>query len=367
MSNKLTTAEFIQKAQAKHKHLYDYSKTKYVNTKTKVIITCPIHGDFEQTPMNHYKYGCSLCAGMNKTTNSFIEKAKQVHGNKYCYDKSVYVNSCTKLTIICKLHGEFSQRANAHENGQGCPKCGIEHVKNLKFYTISSFIDKASKVHKNVYDYSNFIYTDSMTKSKIICSIHGTFLMAPNTHLQGQGCPKCGVISRSKKQRLGIDKFIKKANEVHSNTYDYAKSVYTNNNTKVTIICPIHGDFEQVPNSHLNGCGCPLCAKYGFDYNKSAILYYLKITFKDKILYKIGITNRTVNERFDINDLSKIEVLHQKLYTFGKDAYKNEQKILYYYKNYKYLGPKVLTSNGNTELFITDISIIDNGFNNIFF
>lgn len=96
----------------------------------------------------------------------------------------------------------------------------------------------------------------------------------------------------------------------------------------------------------------------GFDKSKLAYLYYLKVTTDtNQILYKIGITNRTVNERFNLTDLSKIEIIKQKLYERGQDAYELEQKLLKMYKQYQYTGPNVLES-GNTELFTVDILLL---------
>ncbi len=203
-------------------------------------------------------------------------------------------------------------------------------------------------------------------KVNITCPIHGDFEQTPNSHLQGQGCPKCGIEVSADKCRTTVENFIISAKQIHSEVYDYSKVEYKNNNTKVAIICPTHGLYEQTPGSHLNGNGCPSCAKYGFQSHKPAILYYLKIVLVDKVLYKIGITNKSVNERFQLKDLSKIEILKQKAYDIGLDAYKEEQRILKYYSIYKYQGPKVLESHGNTELFNLDISLLNDGFNDIF-
>ena len=105
----------------------------------------------------------------------------------------------------------------------------------------------------------------------------------------------------------------------------------------------------------MKGAGCPSCAITGFDKNKPAILYYLKITTDtNQVLYKIGITNRTVNERFNLTDLSKIEIIKQKLYDNGQDALDWETKLKRMYKEYQYKGPDILSS-GNTELFTEDI------------
>jgi len=126
MTKTLTTQEFIEKAKEIHGDKYDYSKVDYINTKTKVIIICKIHGEFIQKPNNHIsnKYGCSKC-GRTKllTKEEFIEKAKEVHGDKYDYSKVDYINTKTKVIIICKIHGEFKQIPHSHLINHGCSKC----------------------------------------------------------------------------------------------------------------------------------------------------------------------------------------------------------------------------------------------------
>ena len=144
-------------------------------------------------------------------------------------------------------------------------------------------------------------------------------------------------------------------NKIHNFKYDYSKVVYTGIFNPVIIKCPLHGEFEQTPTVHLRGCGCPSCAKYGFDQTKPGYLYYLKITTDSgQILYKIGITNKSVDERFNLTDLSKIEIVKQKLYENGADALDWETKLKRKYKEYQYKGPDILSS-GNTELFTEDI------------
>jgi Zn finger protein HypA/HybF involved in hydrogenase expression len=129
MSKQVTTESFIKRAQKVHGFKYDYSKTEYINAKTKVTIICPVHGEFKQFPNNHLKYNCNKCgnisAGLNGTlkTEDFINKAKSVHGNKYDYTKVIYSKSKEKVTIMCRDHGEFKQTPSDHLQSRGCPKC----------------------------------------------------------------------------------------------------------------------------------------------------------------------------------------------------------------------------------------------------
>ena len=121
---------FILKANAKHNNKYDYSKVNYINSKTKICIICPEHGEFLQTPASHINgRGCPLCANIQKkvkklsNTTNFIKKARQIHGDKYDYSKTEYMNIDTKVCIICPKHGEFWQRPYSHLSNEGCPHC----------------------------------------------------------------------------------------------------------------------------------------------------------------------------------------------------------------------------------------------------
>lgn len=196
---KLTTEEFIKKAKSIHKDKYDYINVNYINSKTKVEIKCNIHGIFKQKPNNHLNnHGCPKCKVVNfiknrsSTTDKFIELSKNKHNDLYNYSKSIYTTNQKKVIIICKLHGEFLQSAINHIKGHGCPKC-----HNVGKLTIENFIEKATLLHRNYYNYSNVNLINSKTKIKILCPKHGEFLQSPNNHLNGQGCPKCkGKISK---------------------------------------------------------------------------------------------------------------------------------------------------------------------------
>ena len=257
MGKKLTTEEFIKKANKKHNGKYDYSKVEYIDSHTKVCIICPEHGEFWQGPANHLSgQNCPKCASIEVHTNQsnkkegFIQKAKEIHGDKYDYSKVEYINNHTKVCIICPEHGEFWQKPIHHTQGKGCPYCG-----GTKKLTTKEFVEKAKQIHGDRYDYSKVEYKTTETKVCIICPQHGEFWQTPHAHLAGQNCPKCcGNI------KLSIEEFIKRANEIHKEKYDYSKVDYLGADTKVCIICPEHGEFWQTPHNHISGKqGCPEC------------------------------------------------------------------------------------------------------------
>ena len=146
--HKYTNEEWIEQARKVHGNKYDYSKVEYINNKTKVCIICPEHGEFWQRPNDHLTgYGCPKCTKYSNkyTTETWIQKAKQIHGDKYDYSKVKYVNSHTKVCIICPEHGEFWQTPNNHLCGKTiCPKCS-------KIYPHSRLENEISEYLLNTY------------------------------------------------------------------------------------------------------------------------------------------------------------------------------------------------------------------------
>jgi len=135
-------------------------------------------------------------------TKEFIEKAKRIHGNKYCYSKVNYKKAIEKVEIVCPKHGVFLQQPNNHLTEYGCKKCAINYTSKNRIITIKSFTEKASKRHNNKYNYSlTKIGGNQKEIIKIICPIHGVFKQGRNNHLNGKGCQKCGVESRAKLSR----------------------------------------------------------------------------------------------------------------------------------------------------------------------
>jgi hypothetical protein len=190
--------EFINRAKIKHGNKYDYSSVDYNGTKHKVIIICPIHGKFLQSPKTHMNgIGCmqcghNLCGKLNtKSTENFIRESQQIHNNKYDYSKSIYYGGKKKVKITCPIHGEFLQTAEHHLRGCDCPRCSIIDANILKNKTTKIFLENARHIHGESFIYNKVEYTHSKLPVIITCMIHGDFKQTPNSHLQGQGCPFC--------------------------------------------------------------------------------------------------------------------------------------------------------------------------------
>jgi len=210
MPRKLTTKDFIERATEKHNGKYDYSKVEYINSKIKVCIICPIHGEFWQLPSDHlFGRGCDKCRpNIKSTTEEFIIKAKIVHGDKYNYSKVEYINNRIPVIMGCQEHGDFIQKPLDHLAGCGCQICGGSLQSNTE-----EWIEKAKLVHGDKYDYSESNYTKALKNIYIICKEegHGGFWQIAANHLNGSNCPKCNSNKKSK-------------------TEEYVSFVLTNNN-----------------------------------------------------------------------------------------------------------------------------------------
>jgi hypothetical protein len=327
----------IELCKSVHNNKYTYDKVIYVDYATKVTITCPIHGDFEQNLDNHSKgSGCKQCTSitmsnlMRKGKEDFVNKSNNIHNNKYSYDKvpnSFKIRD--KVIITCPIHGDFEQIAYSHKTGTGCQYCcgkrGYDkekamaikvkkinellykvHVNDVKLVHVSENIDdkivlyckyhgeikknfnkilsgkicgkcltisnkkkntkkhiiKMKKIHNNGFDYVNLPdIIDNDTVLEIICKEHNNiFKTKKSNHIENKygGCDEC-MVQYKDTRRMEQSEIIEKFTCLHGDRYSYDKVVYEGTTNKVIIGCKKHGDFLQSPASHLRGSGCPDC------------------------------------------------------------------------------------------------------------
>lgn len=188
-----TQEEIIARAVSVHGSKYSYDKLVYVNRRTKFIITCPLHGDFEQRASNHIYdgHGCPKCAILSTyvTQEDFITRAKAVHQDTYDYSRTKYVGSNSLMTIVCTTHGPFTQAANVHLKGHGCPLCGVVQ----RTLTMEDFYIRCQERHGDMYDYSQTHFSGAAKSISIICKQHGAFTQRASDHMKGHGCPQCAA------------------------------------------------------------------------------------------------------------------------------------------------------------------------------
>ncbi|EDK7779825.1 hypothetical protein CKS97_20175 [Salmonella enterica subsp. enterica serovar Java] len=198
---KLNTGDFIQRAREIHGCKYNYDLVVYVGYESKICIICHEHGWFWQTPGNHlHGQGCPKCAvnkrkeKLSKERDIFIKQAKMIHHERYIYMCVDYLNTHSKVCIVCPKHGIFWQSPNKHLSGRCCPKCSNINKANKRRGKVEDFIMKAKKIHGDNYNYSLVSYKNYQTKVCIICTKHGAFWQSPGNHIHltfPTGCPQC--------------------------------------------------------------------------------------------------------------------------------------------------------------------------------
>lgn len=208
---KITTEEFIERAKQIHGDKYDYSKVNYINSHTKICIICPKHGEFLQLPHSHlFGSGCPVCARIKRTSeNTFIQRAKEVHGDKYDYSKTEYINKRTKVCIICPIHGEFWQRPHNHIHGkQGCPECGKKYAKEWRKNNYNVFLKASKERFGDAYSFPNIEneYENSHSKITIKCNKCGNeFVKIACDHITSShgGCQHCYFNKSKSEEEIG--------------------------------------------------------------------------------------------------------------------------------------------------------------------
>ena len=252
------------------------------------------------------------------TTQDFIEKSKIKHKNKYDYSKSRYINSRNFITIICPIHGEFTQRANDHLSGYGCPYCG-----GTKRLTTQDFIEKSKKIHGDRYDYSKVEYVTTDTKVCIICKKHGEFWQTPHNHLKNHGCPICNLSKLEDEIAKFLDlksiKYIRQYKPLFLKHDKWQKSLdFYLPDYNIAIECQGIQHFKQVEflcNSKINNPS----KLYNLIINNDIIKYNLCLENKIKIIYY-------TKERICTDNLNNIYI---------NNIYDNVECILKYIKEYK--------------------------------
>ena len=180
-------------------------KGVYDGIGTKILIEDK-YGDLMLNPQNMIKgVKPSIKSAINKS-QYYINLIKEVHNNFYNYDKFVYKTAREKSIITCPIHGDFEQTPDAHLNGQGCKECKRYSRLDWRRLTNEKFLDKVLEVHKNLYKYPNLNINGNKNKIDILCKEHGIFKQSPNSHMRGRGCPKCANDYNSYKKEDYIKK-----------------------------------------------------------------------------------------------------------------------------------------------------------------
>jgi hypothetical protein len=241
-----------------------------IGVKTKVKYECGICGNITETDVGHIVNEgtrCPGCRGGAKINKEIILRRINERCDKlncifirFLNDENEYKNNITRVLLKCKTCGYEWGTSYAHFiRDTGCPKCGGREQLTIE-EAIERAFEKGKENNITVLGFIDGEYKNNNSRLKLICNVCGhKWDAAYSNFMIDRGCPKCAIEYRANLRRDDKDIFIEKARGVHGYKYDYSKVVYKNSHEYVTIICPEHGEFPQIPNSHLRGAGCPAC------------------------------------------------------------------------------------------------------------
>ena len=385
------TEQFIKKAKEIHRDRYDYSKCVYTKEKGKVKVICKKHGEFEREAryMLTNTMACDKCS-KDMILNNYMEKANSKFGDMFDYSKFEYINAKTKSIVICKKHGEFEQNMDKNINSvYGCEMCANEQrklnsdtmspekrklVNEQRLADTSRFLKKAKEKFGEKFEYDLTNYSGMMGNNiNIKCDKHGWFSKQPHIFMiSGFGCTECGYENKNKSKTKTYDEFVSEATEIFDSKYVYPESnreIFKNRKSWIDIECKEHGMFRKQAQKHLVGQGCQECKKReliengslpgGYNENifknnreladKQAFIYYINVD--NGKYYKIGININLENRLNALKTKLKASSIELILALEGslEELYYKEQEILNEFWYYRKFTKK------STELFYEDI------------
>lgn len=286
-------------------------------------------------------------------TELFINKALKIHSNKYSYEKTIYINTRIKVIITCPIHGDFYQLPSGHLFGYGCPTCSGRYPMSTE-----EFKNKLKIIFPNLTVIDE--YKNLYSKIKVMDELGIIYNSLPNDLLR----------KHPPSIETAVDKnfaYLLKAKKIHGNKYDYSQVYYKNTYTLISIICPIHGVFKQIPYNHLHGAGCRKCDGGGWSRtqwlnlcnkykNKDPKVYIIRCYNDIEEFIKIGITSKSVYSRFPNKSYLPYSYEILKEIKGSPDfVWDKEHELHRLYGRFKY--KPLISFQGETECF--DISILD--------
>lgn len=310
--------------------------------------------------------------GKRLTQGEFVAKAREMHGDKYDYSQTVYVSAHEKVLIRCKRHDwVFPQSANSHMRGCGCPRCRTDDNRVRDTYSTKQAVAKLRAVHGDSLSFDKVIYKTAHCKVEVFCSKHGYFWATYANLSMGRGCPGCRGKRIATTKTRSTSEFKERASAVHGNRYDYSKVHYLSAKLPVLITCREHGDFEQLPDKHINAKhGCPTCGEVRGNGYKLGLwvraasnaltfsgyrCYLLKLSGNGETFYKVGVTYRPLLTRLQSIPYEAEVLAEHVSHEFPEVIWRAEKSLLRDCRRWSYTPMKCF--GGDTECFIPPASV----------
>lgn len=263
MPNSISKDEFERRMEEHHPGKINHSKTQYRTMTSDAEFECLCGLKYQRKPSRMFRpggtHGCPSCCpnGKPDTRESFIQKANAMYNDKYKYDQVNYVNSMTPVKIGCPKGHMFNRLPNKFLQGDGCGECSGHGRTFAEFRRLSD-----EKYGKDVFKFNEKDYNGMSSPIEMTCSREHVFIIDAHTHLREKskgGCMQCSNIEAGIRKSYTQEDCIHHFKISHGERYDYSLVNYVDSLTPVTIICKIHGEFQQIPVSHKQGSGCKEC------------------------------------------------------------------------------------------------------------
>jgi hypothetical protein len=263
------------------------------------------------------------------STQAFIERARRIHGTTYDYSKVNYQRNSITVLLGCPTHGWFNQTPAHHLAGGGCKKCGTQRtvasLRAARGLSRGDYFQQCENAHGGRYKYPDQPFNGMRGKISAICPIHGLFQIDAVPHLRLKtGCQKCGYSSTSAAKKRGVTGWLEQVRKIHGVRYEYDTSNWNGVMSKVRIRCPKHGWWQQQALKHAQGQICPKCANERLSGRwqpetmtaeyaaEPCFFYYLHLSTDDEAFYKIGISNYVASRCSRLRQSGyKVRVIHK--------------------------------------------------------
>ena len=284
---KLTKEEFEKRVADVSNDTIDVSNFEFENTQKSGLCRCKICGNewYAKAYSILQGHGCRKCYDKKNSERKKIDvKEVQNRLNKNNTKYKIigeYVDTKHKCDVMCENCGNvWSVAVGDLLRGHGCPKCGREKQRQNISLTEEEYKERCKRVYNELYDLSELKYHSMGDSVYPICKKHGSFSINASYFLKGNGCPFCRKEKNNEHVReKNYLQFIERAKKIHNDKYDYRCVKYSNTNSNVDIICPIHGVFSMTPHHHLSGEGCPKCKSSHMEINIRTLLQENNICF----------------------------------------------------------------------------------------